>query len=284
MIAAIDPAATTPATPPVSMPAASVGRTKEDLLRTVSASRLGTWLQCRLKFYFRYLAGIAKPNTPARHTGTVVHAVLQQWNLARWRRTSLDVAVLHAVFEQAWMSPEDESIAWPDNEPETAAKAEALGLIEMYLRESPIPVDEKPEAVEVTVEKDLASHGLPVLVGVLDLVRAGGRIVDFKTSGKTPKVEMALHANEVQLTAYSLLYREATDRRETARELHHLVKTKTPKLAVIEDGPATEGQITRFLRQVESHVRSVESEDFVPSPGFGCAACEFFNECRAWRG
>ncbi|MEP6671423.1 MAG: PD-(D/E)XK nuclease family protein [Chthoniobacter sp.] len=282
MIAAIDPTTTTPAAPPVSTPAAPAGRTKQDLLRTVSASRLGTWLQCRLKFYFRYLAGITKPNTAARHTGTVVHAVLQQWNLARWRRTSLDSDTVRAVFEQAWVLPEDESIVWAEDEPEAAAKAEALALVEMYLRESPIPVDERPEAVEVTVERDLASHGLPILVGVLDLVRAGGRIVDFKTSGKTPNAGMALHTNEAQLTAYSLLYREATDRRESARELHHLVKTKTPKLVVVEDGPATDTQTTRFLRQVESYVRGVESEDFVPSPGFGCAACEFFRECRLW--
>jgi putative RecB family exonuclease len=260
-----------------------MGRTKEELLRTVSASRLGTWLHCRLKFYFRYVAGITKPTTPARHVGTVVHAVLQQWSLARWRRMPLDPAALHAVFEEAWTLPEGASVAWDDNEPESAVKSEASVLIETYLRDTPIPMDEKPEAVEVGVELDLRPRGLPILIGVLDLVRAGGRIVDFKTTGKTPNSEMALHTNAAQLSAYSLLYREATDRRETARELHHLVKTKTPKLVVVEDGPATESQTTRFLRQVESYVRGLESEDFVPSPGFGCAACEFFNECRAWR-
>ena len=283
MIALVDPAAPAAAAPPVSAPVASVGRTKEELLRTVSASRLGTWLQCRLKFYFRYVAGITKPTPPARHVGTVVHAVLQQWNLARWRRTPLDPAAVHTVFEQAWLLPEGESIAWVDDEPETEAKAEALGLVETYLRDTPIPTDEKPEAVEVGVELDLRSRGLPVLTGVLDLVRAGGRIVDFKTTGKTPNPAMTLHTNEAQLTAYALLYREATDHRETARELHHLVKTKIPKLVVVEDGPATETQTTRFLRMVESYVRGLESEDFVPSPGFGCAACEFFRECRAWR-
>jgi hypothetical protein len=153
----------------------------------------------------------------------------------------------------------------------------------MYLRGTPIPTDERPEAVEVSVEKDLSKQGLPTLIGVIDLVREGGRIVDFKASGKTPNAEMALHTNDAQLTTYALLYREATDRRETARELHHLVKTKTPKLIIVEDGPATETQTTRFLHLVESYVRGLEAEDFVPAPGFACAACEFFNECRRWR-
>jgi hypothetical protein len=176
--------------------------------------------------------------------------------------------------------------AWPDptrfeeDEPETAAKAAALGLVSMYLRETPVPPDERPEAVEVLVEKDLAEHGLPVLVGVLDLVRAGGRIVDFKTTGKTPNPGMALHSNAVQLTAYALLYREATDRQETALELHHLVKTKTPKLVVVESGPASEAQSTRLYRMVESYVRGLQAGDFVPAPRIQCAGCEFFQECR----
>jgi len=55
----------------------------EKLLRTVSASRLGCWHGCRLKFYFRYVLQIPKPPTPARHSGSVSHAVLQAWNLAR---------------------------------------------------------------------------------------------------------------------------------------------------------------------------------------------------------
>ncbi len=228
------------------------------------------------------MAGIKKPTTPALHVGSVVHAVLQQWNLARWRRAPLLGEALNAVFEQEWTNLEhEESIAWDEGEPEAAAKAGALGLVEMYLRDTPIPPDEKPEAVEVMVEKELP--GLPTLVGVLDLVRAGGRIVDFKTTGKTPNAGMALHNNDVQLTGYSMLYREATDRRESALELHHLVKTKTPKLVVVESGPASETQVTRFLHLVESYVRGVESEDYVPAPGLPCVACEFFNECRAWR-
>lgn len=284
MIAVVtDPQITTQA-PPVSPPAALRGRTKAELLATVSASRLGTWLQCRLKFYFRYVVGIVKPNTPARHVGSVVHAVLQQWSLARWRRKPLEGDTITAVFDKAWAETnEGEEIKWVDEEPQAEVKAAARGLIDTYLRDTPIPPDEKPEAVEVSVEKDLGRLGLPVIIGVLDLVRAGGRIVDFKTTGKTPNAEMALHANDVQLTAYAILYREATDRRETALELHHLVKLKTPKLIVTTSEPATETQTTRFFHLVESYVRGVESEDYVPSPGFACAGCEFFNECRAWK-
>jgi putative RecB family exonuclease len=66
--------------------------------------------------------------------------------------------------------------------------------------------------------------------------------------------------------------------------LHHLVKTKTPKLVVSERGPVTPVEELRFLRLVESYTDGIQREDFVPSPGLQCAACEFFAECGVWNG
>ena len=60
------------------------------------------------------------------------------------------------------------------------------------------------------------------------------------------------------------------------------MKNKTPKLVVTENGPATGVQIARFYRLIESYVRGVENEDYVPAPGIQCAGCEFFNECHLW--
>ena len=49
--------------------AQSPARSLEDLQKTVSATRLNTWLQCRLKFYFRYVAQVKKRPTQALHIG-----------------------------------------------------------------------------------------------------------------------------------------------------------------------------------------------------------------------
>ena len=64
----------------------------EKLKKSVSASRLNCWLQCRLKFYFRYVLKISKPKTAALHFGSVVHLVLQHWNMTRWRRHRRNIA------------------------------------------------------------------------------------------------------------------------------------------------------------------------------------------------
>ena len=36
-----------------------------ELQKTISASRLGLWLVCRLKFIFRYVRQVQKPPTPS---------------------------------------------------------------------------------------------------------------------------------------------------------------------------------------------------------------------------
>jgi putative RecB family exonuclease len=254
-------------------------RKPEELTATLSATRLNTWLQCRLKFYFRYVAQVKKRPTQALHIGQVVHAVLQAWNKARWRRQPFVTAQYKQLFENDWAARQKESaIEWEGGEEKE--RNHAWSVLETYFLETPIKADEMPEGVEVAVEAELP--GLPKLVGIIDLVRAGGRIVDFKTAGQTPTPEKAAHLHELQTSCYAVLYREATGTRERGIELHHLVKLKTPKLVITELEPMSDGQRTRFLRLIESYVEGVSKQDYVPSPGLGCTACEYFNECRRW--
>lgn len=251
-----------------------------ELLETVSASRLNCWHQCRLKFFFRYVEQIRKAPTPSLHIGVVVHAVLQAWSMARWKKESFIVERFRTLFDSKWAN-QPGRINWEDNEP--AQKKGAWSLLEVYFTETPIKANEMPEAVEVPVEAELSSHGLPTLIGVLDLVRAGGRIVDFKTASKSPTAEDAIHLNETQLSCYSVMYREATGKLESGRELHHLIKTKVPKLIITQLQPMDEIQQVRLFRMIESYVKGLARQDFVPSSGLQCLGCEFKNECRLWR-
>jgi PD-(D/E)XK nuclease superfamily len=250
----------------------------EELLTTISASRLNLWLQCRLKFFFRYVLKLEKPKTPALHVGTTVHSVLQAWNMARWRKGPFQIATMRQVFDNGWK--EQDGVKWDDDE--AKQQQQAWAMLETFFTETPIRSNEQPEAVEVPVEADLSKHGLPVLRGVLDLVRAGGRIVDFKTTGKTPDANSAAHQHEVQTSSYSVLYRDATGRKESGVELHHLVKLRQPKLVVTAAPPMTDPQQTRLFKQIESYANGVQRGDYVPSPCFTCAGCEYINECRKW--
>jgi hypothetical protein len=255
--------------------------TLDSLKQTVSATRLSCWLQCRLKFFFRYVQKLKKPPTPALHLGSVVHLVLQHWNLARWKRQPFNIEVYRSVFDTGWKD-QPVQIDWQGEE--ESQRQTAWAMLDKYFLETPIKPNELPEAVETMVEADLDKHGLPTLIGVLDLVRSGGRIVDFKSSAKTPDPESTLHQNGLQLDCYSVLYREGTGKREASRELHHLVKTKVPKVVVTETGPMQEYQQSRLFRLMEDYVEGLDRGDFVPAVGIQCAGCEFQAECRLWNG
>lgn len=257
-------------------------RTIEQLAATVSASRIGCWQQCRLKFYFRYVLSVPKRATAALHIGKVVHAILQAWNMARWRGQAFNTELIQAWFETNWRDRQARSAINWDGE-EDAQRASTWVLLQTYFAATPIPANERPEGVEVPMEAEL-SAGLPKLVGIIDLVRSGGRIVDFKTSGQTPVAEKIEHLHEMQLSCYATLYRDATGRKESSLELHHLVKLKTPKLVVTPVAPMTEVQQTRLFRAIESYLDGLARRDFVPSPGLHCSSCEYFNECRRWTG
>ena len=261
-------------------PAPTVGEIISHLQKRVSASRLNTFLQCRLKFWFHYVEGLVKPKTAALHVGTAVHSVLKAWNMARWKSLPLSLKNLHDEYSKAWADVGEYPIKWEEGE-EAEENATGWRLVETYIRESKISPDTKPEAVEVSVETDLRQHGLPILIGVLDLVQAG-IIIDYKTSGQTPTAEKAVHTNEVQTSIYSLLYRDAKNRRENGIEIHTLVKTKTPKLVITEIPPMTEQQQTRLFKQIDAYVHGLDMRDFVPSPGMNCMGCKFLNECRRW--
>ncbi len=254
-------------------------RSVDELLRSVSASRLGTFQSCRLKFYFQYVQGLSSDKSPARLIGSAVHQVLRRWNLARWRKQPITTDHLRQEVASFWDA--EANANWNPIERQEHEN-QAWSLIDTYLAQTPIPPNESAEGVEVPVEADLTSIGLTRLVGILDLVRPGGKIVDFKTAAQTPN-DKAVHLHEGQLSVYGVLYRESTGKKESGFELHHLVKLKTPKLVVVTAPAMTEQQRTRLFKQIESYLAGVSRQDWVPAPNpMACACCEFFNDCRRW--
>lgn len=251
-----------------------------ELQQTVSASRLGLFLQCRLKWFFRYVLKLRKPKTPPLHLGSAVHTVLKSWNKARWLEQPLTLKQAHDAYTQAWADTSEGSVNWEPEE-EEADKTTGWRLCETYLRESHVPADVKPDAVEVPVEADLRQHGLPKLRGILDLVQQR-QIIDYKTASSTPNAAKVAHANEIQISSYGILYRHNTGNHEEGIQLHHLVKTKNPKVVITTMPPMSQQQETRLYRQMEAYLDGLQQQHFIPSPGMHCAGCEFFSECQAW--
>ena len=206
--------------------------------------------------------------------------MLKAWNKARWVQQPLSLKVVHETYQTAWADNTEGSVEWEPGE-EEADKTTGWRLLDTYLRESHLPAEVKPDAVEVPVEADLQQHGLPRLIGILDLVQQR-QIIDYKTSATTPNADKVAHSTEIQTSSYAILYRHNTGAQEAGMQLHHLVKLKNPKVVITPLPSMSPAQQTRLFRQMEAYLEGLQRRDFIPSPGMHCSSCEYFNECRRW--
>jgi len=279
-------AATTLAVPPETGTLPSTKSTcssdgSNDPLRYISASRLKCWQTCRRQFYYRYIECVHTPM--ALFVGQQVHEILRVWNWARWKNEPCDTEELHQVFDEQWHKEVTANdIAWKDDDGEAKAKAQAWLLLETYFGKPSVVPKEKPEGVEVRVECDLDLPGAPPLLGIIDLVRPGGRIIDYKTCAKTPDAELTAHQHQTQLGCYALLYRASTGHRETGFELHHLVKLKQPKIVVTTLDPMSVALERELYTLIKDYLSGIDDERWIPSPGQHCSWCDHFDRCRGF--
>ncbi|MCB1066100.1 MAG: PD-(D/E)XK nuclease family protein [Verrucomicrobiae bacterium] len=250
-------------------------------LKYVSASRLKCWQTCRRQYYYRYVHRIEVPLAPTLYIGTQVHEVLKRWNLARWRGEEIGPDELWFVFCQNWDQDQlGQNIAWKHDNEEQAAKQQAWSMLDRYFAECPVAADENPQGVEVQIECDLSRHGLPPLLGYIDLVRGNGRIVELKTQARQVDPVMLAHQHETQLACYALAYRSATGMRESGFEIHSLIKTKEPQIQVTLLDPMSPAQETALYRLMDAFQSGLEHEEWIKSPGQHCGWCDHFDRCH----
>lgn len=254
-----------------------------DPLAYISASRLKSFLTCRLKFYFEKVLGLKAPASPNLQIGKAVHAGLQHFHTARWRGNDASPEPVLEAYRRAY--DELEAADTVDYKGKDREECIATGerVIQAYL--GSILVDDPRRIMGVEVYLRSESIGLPLpLVGVLDLVRDGPTPLDFKTVGSTPDLAQEAWANELQLTCYHLLLGDATGETPDHGELVYLVKLKSPRVIRHELQAVTDTQIDRLKSLAETYTKGVSGEDYYPSVGMHCRWCSFRSECAAWTG
>ena len=251
-----------------------------DVTAVVSASRLKCYMTCRRQFYFRYMLGLKKPAGAALIVGQALHRMLEIWNHARWSGDNPTLATTTERFEEEWQTiVEAQAVAWKDDKEEPKQKATALRLWQAWVENPPFPVDEAPEGVEVYLEHEEATSDRPKIIGYLDLVRAGGLLVEFKTAARSTNADELAHQHRLQLTIYALLYRESTWQQEKGFQVIQLIKTKEPKIDVFNLPPASEKDFEELDATIHAFQEGVSNGDFSMSPGQHCSWCDFRTEC-----
>ena len=252
-----------------------------DPLAYLSASRLKSFLTCRLRFYFEKVLGLKAPASPALQVGKAVHAGLQHFNLARWRGGDASPAATLQAYDKSFGELEQaEPVDYGDSSRQDSIDTGSR-VLDAFLGSELARDPRRVLGVEAYLRQE--GGGLPLpLVGIVDLVVEGNVPVDYKTVAATPNLEDEGWQHEVQLVAYNLLLRDATGEEPGPGELVHLVKLKTPKIIKQVLPPVTQTQIDRLKALADVYVHGVSREDYHPSPGMQCRWCSYRTQCAAW--
>jgi hypothetical protein len=250
----------------------------------VSPSRLNLWMKCPRAFCIRYVENVTTPPSTALFTGKVVHTILANLYTLQSVGHVCTAGHLPQFVNDAWrLNLEMDACCFKDTAEETKTQEQIHELVTAYLTSTPIH-EEKPIAIEKRYEVPLVDpntgedFGIP-LVGVVDLVLQDGgenTIVDFKTSSAYSMPELQ---HEVQLSAYSYLFRETTGQDESRCEIRQLVKGKTPRVATHKFAKRSDAHHTRFFGLIREYLDALDKGVFNYRPGWTCTMCEHNGTC-----
>ena len=263
----------------------------------LSASQVGTFQQCSLKWRFRYREKAPEEKrSSALVVGSVVDtAVKNGIHMLKSGEVLVERLETERVFDEAWvaeLASTSVPIDWGKTG-EDALRETALGVTRAFLDAEDLPARaDRIEALDVRFE-------LPVLdprsgqevpgvrvMGILDAVErteAGLRPLDFKTSASRAGWDEQSLATHLQGSLYlDALHRLYPD--EATGEVAFWIglKLKTP---VLEDRIATITEAARrraMLTVLKAH-DAMQTGIAFPQPSFLCSGCPYQKRCSRWQ-
>jgi putative RecB family exonuclease len=246
-----------------------------------SASQLICYLQCPLQYHFQYEMGIAWDKTPSAVLfGSAIHKGVEAINKGLMNG-GVDMALAKTEFAVDWKDQtSSDEITWKEDPSELYQKGGQL--LELYADEMK---GQKPTEVELPFRLPLVDPktGLFIkqrdFVGKIDAIFTDDTIVEIKTTSRSP-AQQEVDQN-TQITFYSWAYRMLYGKPEKVIKVVNLVKTKDPKVVVVET-QRTEREHSWLLATTFQVLRAIENKLFYPNPigGFGCFNCQYQQHCK----
>jgi len=251
----------------------------------ISISQLTDYLNCPYAYYLHNVAGIAwkfMPSTVA--FGACIHRTIATMNthIRYGYHTSKDNVV--GQFTDQWGDEiQKKNIHWskPEEPAELLIKGEKLMELH-WKRFHRRRYDEVELGFRLPLLDPATGMYVPQreVVGILDAV-SDGALVEYKTSSRTPN--QAMVDSDLQLTLYSWAYRMLYGVPEDKIIVVYLVKTKRPKIQVVETH-RNDDDYTKLICLMEQVIKAIDAGFFYPNPigGFGCGLCQYKVECKDW--
>jgi len=152
-----------------------------ELAEVLSPSQIRCFMDCQMRWWFKYKLKLSDPPTGKLALGKAVHAAITE-NFAQKLETreDLPLAGVRALYRQAWMAESKETEFRDDENPsELAACGE--GLVAKYMDEVAPRID--PAGVEMRVQGEIAGVSVQ---GWLDVLDVSGQIIEIKTAARRP--------------------------------------------------------------------------------------------------
>jgi CRISPR/Cas system-associated exonuclease Cas4 (RecB family) len=244
-----------------------------------SITQLQTYLLCPQSYRFAYIERKEWEFYPAEMLfGSIIHSVVA--NLFH-NQGELTEEEMVKMFESSWDKEVEstENIRFrslsPDELKERGSKL--IRLFHGKFRHL------EPEDVELFFEIPLldlqtGSFGENVVQGRIDLT-SGGSLYEIKTSSRRLRQEEV--DRSLQLTFYAWAYFYLYGKPARSLKLINLIKTKEPKIQVLETKREME-DFTRLYRLMVGVISAIKKGVFYPNPlyTYGCDNCPFRSACR----
>lgn len=262
----------------------------------ISFSQAWLYLNCSLKYYFRYVQGAPPEKASiAPMFGTAIHrAVERYYRDILLGKNPAGLEALKVIFSESLQSEVASSkvpISYKKDLPDEKRAIEMGNrILDVAYPDLQPSSDTVVAGVEVPLSAQLTDvQGNPVdmaLKGFIDLVLLKGDVnpvvVDFKTAKQAKSQDAADKDLQMSVYAYLLAGNDYADSSYPVTcQFGVFRKLKTPKfetVITVRDQTHTD----RLLKLLNAVLAGIENRVFIPNHSWLCIDCEFANACRAW--
>ena len=235
----------------------------------LSASAIGAYETCPMKYQFRYSWGIRGGPQAQAQFGNVMHTTIKEFvSEVKKRGKAVPLEEILAIFDREWTSA-----GFPDEyQEEEYRKAGREQLEAFYHTYIAAPADvlyqEKP--FELPLEHEV------VVTGRMDQVNRRDKdeveIIDYKT-GRARDAKRT--AADLQLGIYALAAREVLDLEPSRLVFYNLVNNEA--VATTRDEKA----LAATKQKIAEVADLIRAGEFSAKPGFACSYCDYKPICPA---
>ena len=258
----------------------------------LSFSQIGLYLSCPLAYYFRYKEGLKIRPDSALFLGSTFHKTVEK-NYRQKIETKKDLKEkdITDIFSQEFSSGKKQVI-WSKDEKPGKIKDYGINIVKTYHTQMSPSIQPAHVELECDIVFDdiieqnekgepISSKPYPFTYrAVMDLVDDKETVIDHKVikNGKSP----ISVATDLQLTSYSLAYRQIFGKPESKLRFDCIIKNKTPKIISYQT-TRTDKEIQGLLLLMANVYDQIKNGIFYPNPkNVYCSykKCGYWDLCR----